>query len=60
VVVVKIYPTLTLPLERGGNMIFRFPPLIRGGLRQYCSVKAKKQKYIGWVEARNPTFSMVC
>jgi hypothetical protein len=27
---------------------------------QYCSVKAKKQKYVGWVEARNPTFSMVC
>ncbi|KHG39269.1 hypothetical protein OA07_10680 [Aphanizomenon flos-aquae 2012/KM1/D3] len=23
---------------------------------QYCSVKTKKQKYVGWVEERNPTF----
>jgi|694.fasta_scaffold25656_8 hypothetical protein len=35
---------------------------------QYCSVKTKKQKYVGWVvrvsvaeqSERNPTFSIIC
>jgi hypothetical protein len=27
---------------------------------QYCSVKTKKQKYVGWVEEQKPTFSMIC
>ncbi|MGF1934367.1 MAG: hypothetical protein RM347_008190 [Nostoc sp. ChiQUE02] len=27
---------------------------------QYAWVKAKKLNYVGWVEARNPTFSSFC
>jgi len=35
------------------------PPRCFGEGTQYCSVKTKKQKYVGWVEERNPTFSMI-